>query len=53
MNSTGNMSDIYGVINTVNKELMMIIPQVINDRNHWMLGVDVVDQLTAYYCSKI
>jgi hypothetical protein len=34
------------------KELM-IIPQVINDYNHWMLGVDMVDQLTAYYCSKI
>ena len=29
------------------------IPQIINDYNHWMLGVDVVDQLIAYYRPKI
>ena len=31
----------------------MMIPQIINDYNHWMLGVDVVDQLIAYYRPKI
>ena len=25
------------------------IPTLINDYNHWMLGVDLVDQLIAYY----
>ena len=25
------------------------IPQIINDYNHWMLGVDLVDQLITYY----
>ena len=29
------------------------IPQIINNYNHWMLGVDVVDQLIAYYRPKI
>ena len=29
------------------------IPQIMNDYNHWMLGVDVVDQLIAYYRPKI
>ena len=29
------------------------IPQIVNDYNHWMLGVDVVDQLIAYYRPKI
>ena len=29
------------------------IPQIINDYNHWMLGVDLVDQLIAYYRPKI
>ena len=29
------------------------IPQIINDHNHWMLGVDLVDQLIAYYRPKI
>ena len=29
------------------------IPKIINDYNHWMLGVDVVNQLIAYYRPKI
>ena len=29
------------------------IPTLINDYNHWMLDVDLVDQLIAYYRSKI
>lgn len=29
------------------------MPQIINDYNHWLLGVDLVDQLTAYYWPKI
>ena len=29
------------------------MPQIINDYNHWMLGVDPVDQLIAYYWPKI
>ena len=29
------------------------IPQIIKDYNHWMLGVDLVDQLIAYYRPKI
>ena len=29
------------------------IPTIINDYNHWMLGVDLVDQLIAYYQTKI
>ena len=29
------------------------IPQITNNYNHWMLGVDLVDQLIAHYCQKI
>ena len=29
------------------------IPSLINDYNHWILGVDLVDQLIAYYQPKI
>jgi len=29
------------------------IPQIVNDYNHWMLGVDMVDQLISYYRPKI
>ena len=29
------------------------IPQIINDYNYWMLGVDIVNQLIAYYRPKI
>ena len=25
------------------------IPQLINNYNHWMLGVDLVDQIIVYY----
>ena len=31
----------------------LTIPQIVNDYNHWMLGVDMVDQLIAYYRPKI
>ena len=29
------------------------IPQIINNYNYWMLGVDLVDQLIAYYRPKV
>ena len=29
------------------------IPQIINNYNHWMLGVDLVDQFIVYYQPKI
>ena len=29
------------------------IPQIINNYNHWMLGVNLVDQLIAFYQPKI
>jgi hypothetical protein len=29
------------------------MPQVIDDYNHWMLGVDKADQFIAYYRAKI
>ena len=29
------------------------IPQLVDNYNHWMLGVDLVDQLLEYYRPKI
>lgn len=29
------------------------IPRIIDDYNHWMLGVDKADQLIAYYQPKL
>ena len=37
-----------------NENIVVIkTPQIINDYDHWMLGVDLVDQLIAYYRPKI
>ena len=31
----------------------IFIPVIINAYNHWMHGVDIVDQLIANYCPKL
>ena len=44
-----NIRLVWGDDHTANVK----IPSIVNDYNHWMLGVDVVDQLIAYYRPKI
>ena len=45
----GHVRLVWGDNHTVNIK----IPLLIDDYNHWMLGVDVADQLIAYYRAKI
>ena len=51
MSLTRNMS--FKLIWDDQHRKQLMIPQITNDYNHWMLGVDVVDQLIAYYRPKI
>ena len=44
----GHVQLVWGDNHTVN----INIPLLIDDYNHWMLGVDVADQLIAYYREK-
>ena len=45
----GHVRLVWGDNHTVN----INIPLLIDNYNHWMLGVDVADQLIAYYRAKI
>ena len=44
-----NVCIIWGKEHTVHVK----IPLLIDDYNHWMLGVDLADQLILYYRSKL
>ena len=44
-----HLEQVWGDVYT--KEIA--IPQIIDDYNHWMLGVDKADQLIAYYRPKL
>ena len=45
----GHVQLLWGDNHTINIK----IPLLIDNYNHWMLGVDLADQLIAYYCAKI
>ena len=45
----GHVQLVWGENHTVNIK----IPLLIDDYNHWILGVDLTNQIIVYYCQMI